>query len=113
MVIEAETPEELTLAIRQLARKHLEHPGHPRGDRSILPKAILTEPAFTTYTLAAALGIPVRSVPPTVNGWGRRAEVKGYKLGELVNRRREFLKHRMVTIYSLTDLGRKLAEAGT
>lgn len=64
-----------------------------------------------TDALAGALQIRNASLPPTLNGWGRRAVAHGLTLDDLIERHRINEKDgRPITIYKLTATGRRILE---
>jgi predicted ArsR family transcriptional regulator len=87
----------------------------PRRGAGIFRAADLTAVALLrdsphglkTDDLAQALGISNASLPPTLNGWSRRAAARGLCLDDLLERNRvNAADGRPITSYKLTEAGK-------
>ena len=113
-VYECDTPEELehlrgVIAQRKEARTRSSGGIFRESDLEAV-KALRDSPnGLKTDALARELRIPNASLPPTLNGWARRAGARGFSLDDLIERHRvNDSDGRPVTIYKLTPKGREV-----
>ena len=81
-----------------------------RADLEAIKKLSECADGMRTDDFAAVLHISNASLPPTLNGWGRRAAGLGLTLDDLIERERLHEQGRPITVYKLTAKGREVLE---
>ena len=110
-IYECDTPEELEhlrglIAQRKEPRARTNGAIFRQSDLSAVQALRDSPQGLKTDDLARELRICNASLPPTLNGWGRRAAARGLSLDDLIERHRvNESDGRPVTVYRLTEKG--------
>jgi hypothetical protein len=88
---------------RQDAARVIFKNGHYPGFQALVAAG---DAGVDSDQLVAHLGLPgLKSLPPTLSAWGKRAKALGFELSMLLNVDRGYLHGKPHTIYRLTDAG--------